>query len=350
MKSLGNIILISSLLSFAFGCTNANDKDEIVLPLKGEEIYIDDDVDCGFILKVLSDTVYAETYGGGYLYQYTVIDNDTLIQGQNFSRRGLGSNEFFCASLGVRNNEAYIFGNSNGIMKTAKSDAEGNITMLSPLSLQKIAIPSSYLIVENDSTILLMVAPSIEPHNLFGKYNTNTGEFTPIKYWPDDDFTGAPHSKYRYYVDNSMFQSNGAGKYLYSLGNTNKAFIFSIINDSVVIEHSLYDSPVNYSADADGVNYKYKRPDNLLKVDSNDSIIVFLDRHLTADGNEPKKGEAGAYGNKVSVWDWDGNKIGEYELDHLVYAIFVNSNDNSFYGKSRDKDTGNDLIWRYRIK
>lgn len=284
MKSLCNIILISILLSIAFGCNNANDKDEIVLPLKGEEIYIDDEVECGFILKVISDTVYANTYGGEYLHQYSVIDNDSLHQGRRFSPRGVGPGEFICASLGVRDNVEYIYGNSNGSMRTAKSDSIGNIIMLSMLSLQRLAMPSDFMIVEDDSTLLLMIAPWKDPDNLFGKININSGEYSPICYWPDDDFSGPSHSKYRFYIDNSKFQSNHAGKYLYSRGNGRFAFICLIRNDSVIVEHQLYDSPVSYTADPDGVNYRYKPTDHDFSVDSNDSIIVFLHQQFDIDG------------------------------------------------------------------
>lgn len=337
------------------GCSSKTQMNEQSLSLVGEEIYIDDDVDCGFILKIISDTIYSLSHGREYIHQYTVISDDSLKPGKSFSRKGSGPGEFIYASLGLLNNVPYIFGNCNGTFKSAKIELNDslsdNITLFQPMSMQQVSSsPATDFIVEDDSTLLLIATSWADPKNIFCRHNLNTGQFTPINYWPEDNFTGSANSKFRFYADNSKFQSNKSGKYLYSLGNGRKAFIFSIRNDSVVIEHTLYDNPVNYRADESGLNYGYDYTGYEFKTDSNDAIIVFLHRHLTADGSEPKSGEIGAFGNRVSVWDWDGNKIGEYELDHLVYAVFVNSTDNSFYGKSFDKDTGKDLIWRYRIE
>ena len=354
MKTLIHIISAVSLVgALLAGCTSTENQEEISGVLTGEEITIDDDFDGGIIRKVISDTIYAETYGPRYFHQMAVVSFDTLTSIGRFSRKGQGPGEFIQqVSLGVRNNIPYVIGKRNGTVQAAKIntvDPDGNPTMYPPMSMQDVSAYSYAFIVDDDSTFLFLVAPWEDPENLFGRYNYNTGAFTPLVYWPDDGFTGPSHSKYRFYADNSKLKTNHAGKYFYSLANGRKAFIFSIRNDSVIIEHTIYDYPVSYSADDDGLNYSYDYSGHEFSVDSNDSIIVFLHRALTAEGREPGPSEFGQYGNRISVWDWDGKLIGSYELDHLVYGIYVNSSDNSFYARMSDKQTGDDLMWRYRI-
>ncbi len=351
-KHLAAIILLGISLT---GCGERGSVKDTTVSITGEPISISENYDGWRIMSIVNDTVFADSYSGTqYTHQIATIAGDSMYTVLHFGRRGSGPDEFMRAAIGIANDKTpYLIDNANGSLKAAKisvkDDGHADVSLFPSLSEKGMSFVSSDFIVKDDSTLLLIAAPWDNPQNFFGQYNLRNGAFTPLRYWPEDGFEGSRHSKFRYYADNSRIFSNHHGKYLYSAGNGQTAFIFTIDGEDVDVEHILYDEPPHYEADASGLNYDYYYNGLEYGVTANDSIIIFLHREFKSDGRRPGEVEYGEYGKELTVWNWDGENIGSYELDNYVYSVALNSSDNKFYATGTDPETGEDLMWRYRL-
>lgn len=347
-------IIILAALSLT-GCGDRGSDKDTLVGLIGEPISISEDFDGWRIMFIVDDTAFVESYSSAeYTHQTAAIAGDSMSTVMRFGHRGSGPGEFLQAAIGIANDKTpYLIGNTNGSLKAAKISVTDNgrayVSEFPPLSERGMSFITGEFIVKDDSTLLLIAAPWEEPQNLFGQYNLRTGAFTPLRYWPEDGFDGSRLSKFMYYADNSKILSDHNDKYLYSAGNGRKSFIFTVNGDDVSVEHILYDDPARYEADTSGLNYGYHYDGLEYAVTANDSIIIFLNREFMRDGRRPGEREYGSYGNELTVWNWNGEKIGSYELDNYVYGINLNSSDNTFYARAKDPETEEDLMWRYRI-
>lgn len=343
--------VITLLSIIAISCGNRQDVPPEI-QLTGERILIAAEEYSGENPLILyGDTLVAATQWPDHNFSRYIFDGDSLKPLGYMSKKGEGPGESLHSLISHdKNGQLYVM-NTIGLNPSSLDAVTGDGSVLSHTQLDT-PLGMSYshkgFLMTDSLTVLLAGFPNDTPGHILTELNFNSQEITPLKFMPDDNFNIAPFVKSSFYTSNSQLCDNGEGKYVYGSGNRRLAFIFTIAGDSVKVLKNLYDEPQEYGACSDGLNYKKTSPilGPVITADMNRIYSLVVDRHVDGTTDYP----VFCYGNLVEEFDWNGNRLNTYRLDHLGYLIMTDTERNLHYLFSINPETGEDMIWRYNLK
>ncbi|MCI9607350.1 MAG: hypothetical protein HFJ94_04145 [Muribaculaceae bacterium] len=321
--------------------------------LKGVDIYVPEEFTGAVYECNYADTLIFSSFDPHELFEGAVIQDDSLKPTGYFCHVGQGPYEFsraaaFCASDGSLNLIATTSGGQSIVKIT---DIKTPISWTySPLDsiVQGLYFTSRNIVSDENYNILLAAAPLNSPKNIFAVINTNSKDFVPLDYWPDDGFDGNDFIKHRIYSDNSRLYSNSNGKYVFSTAINRNVFIFTIEKEHVNIERILYNNPFEYNPTADGLNFRGKPSAESLRLCADSSYIYILLTDSNRDGHKSNSFEDSRFGNIVEVYDWDGNLKKKYVLDTYCTGIYTYNDSSNLLLSSFDGNNNLKFI-RYPI-
>lgn len=207
-------------------------------------------------------------------------------------------------------------------------------------------------IVWVDSVSFLFLGGQINSKNILSIYNTKTGDVSPVDYWPNDGFKGEKMIKQMVYMSNSsLYHNKRMNRFLYKSGNGQLLELFDLKGRNFKTIGYICDEFPKYKLADDGLNYKLLYPNEknyeIIEVSVNDSFIYLMSTpgipHM-----EYKKYPF-YYGDFISVYDWNGNKIKEFKTDIPFCTFVVDSNNEYLYTSTIDNESGDDIIIRYEL-
>ena len=356
----GALSLAFALLIFIPACKKgeSSGNNTPIENLKGTRIVLSEEYKGGIPLFIREGHLMSKGAEDDYIYTWSAVRNDSIIPENNILRTGNGPDEVFTSHSGITysgKGRMLAVSQKNGSMFSVdefiKEGDHFDIVNLSNKDdrMQDINWYFRSFILENDSTILAIMAPYDNPDHFFARYDFKNNEYHKINWFFDDENNKEPSAKFSAYASNSSLLTNNKGKYLYVSGNERNAFIFTINGDKVNIESKIYETPLKYKLAPDGLNYACHHTgyDLTATVDDNHIYLLSIDKDGTGIHNEsPLKN---LYGNKLEVFDWNGNLERTLMLDHLGYSIMVNPADSSFYQFGIDSETGDYTVWKYKL-
>lgn len=203
-----------------------------------------------------------------------------------------------------------------------------------------------------DSVSFLFLGGQINSKNILSIYNTKTGDVSPVEYWPNDGFKGEKMIKQMVYMSNSsLYHNKRMNRFLYKSGNGQLLELFDLKGRNFKTIGYICDEFPKYKLADDGLNYKLLYPNEknyeIIEVSVNDSFIYLMSTpgipHM-----EYKKYPF-YYGDFISVYDWNGNKIKEFKTDIPFCTFVVDSNNEYLYTSTIDNESGDDIIIRYEL-
>lgn len=354
-----SLVTISGLVSCNKGRSSQTDEAENI---RGTSVAVSEEFGGGRLYGIIDG--YLLTAGGypEYSYTFSALRNDSVVPEFNLLRNGNGPGEvmFHNTDMAVSDKGRIIAvsNKSGGWFSVDEFIKHGNQFETVPLSkgdeeMKDILWVLGGFVLENDSTILGIMTRRSEaaPDNFFARYDFRNRRYEKIAWFFDDDEdrNREPFSRFCAYADNSRLHSNGRGKYAYVSGNERHSFIFTLAGNKINIESKLYDDPIKYDA-RPGDSYKCEHSGYEIKSSANNRHIYLFhrDRDKTGkhDDDSPLMNQ---YGDKVEVFDWDGKLQRTLILDHPGFAIMADSDDSALYLFSTDPETGEYIVWKYRL-
>lgn len=359
-RVLNPLVLILVFISLLPACKKGNSSGSTPEEsLKGERITMSDDyLGGGTPIFVRNGEIISNSSDPQYLYVYSVIRNDSVISLCNILKRGGGPDEVFMSNseMSITDKGRILAISEKGgsmfsIDEFVKNGDHFDIVNISDKDdkMKDICKLFRSFILENDSTILATMAPYENPDNFFARYDFRNNEFHPIKWMPDEENKRDPYAKFRAYADNSFLFTNSKGKYLYVSGNERNAFIFTLTGDKLNVESKIYDTPLEYQLAPDGMNYACRLTGYEIRADVDNGLIYLLLVEKDKTGKHNDSPLKNRYGDRIEVYDWNGNLKRILILDHLGLCIKVDSSNSSLYLFSLDNETGEYVMWKYKL-
>ena len=151
--------------------------------------------------------------------------------------------------------------------------------------------------------------------------------------------------------NSSLYHNKRMNRFLYKSGNGQLLELFDLKGRNFKTIGYICDEFPKYKLADDGLNYKLLYPNEknyeIIEVSVNDSFIYLMSTpgipHM-----EYKKYPF-YYGDFISVYDWNGNKIKEFKTDIPFCTFVVDSNNEYLYTSTIDNESGDDIIIRYEL-
>lgn len=313
-------------------------------------------------LQVYGDNIgIGNVYSGIYNYGVAQFRGDSAVMIEGICRRGQGPGEFIYSSFGVKNDSTLLILSRNGggpramfevpmnpypdmNYKTWKTYGMDRINQKDGTGLR---ISGNDFIYLGDSRILFTGTPYSEENHIFTVLDYKTQTYTPLEYWPEDNYEGPDAPKSSFYTVNSKLLNSGK-RFAYRCGDGKFAFIFEIDGKKVKVIRTLFDEKPKYRAKDDKINFGVKHT-NFLRLAANDKYICAMPLEKNIDGEKKGRWIECRYGNEIYVFDWDGNPVKHLILDHIGIAIGMLQKENTLLLAEETKEGGT-AIWRYIIK
>lgn len=356
--------LIGTLVFSSCTTSNADKTSELTTDsLQGSNILVPDKFD-GLSPAAFKDGILVySSYSKEYRYVKATVSGDSLVDVQHFIEKGFGHGQVYQAAFVL--DDAHHF---NMIVEnigyltplqlwTVPDDGDftqATMTKEMPISTpQQICAPAEKLIMMSADKVMLFACPFEDPNTIVSIVDYGTGQIKSIKLWPNDGFKGDAHIKANAYNYSPYLAANGKGQYVFAAWAQPYMFIFDLSGPDGTAKtiKYLYDTPVKYYAEADGMNVHYS-PDSeprQIKCTSNSDHIYVLNNDCDKTGAPADSSNAARYGDIVDVFDWKGNLVRRLHLDQKGMRIFVDQADGNLYLESFTPDTDKLTLRRYKL-
>lgn len=353
------ICFFLSLFLFV-GCTSQQRNKEATMILKGTVMTTDSLFNGSYFYNMQGEYLIMRSYDKDSLIQILEVDDTRLNTRRSMMSKGQGPFDVQYCSVYVQDSTITVLDFNSSIQKCFEMDyISAKLPFVErcrqiPLSneLKKIyTFGSSEFVVVNDSCFLVLGGR--QGHKEFmSLYFLNTGKVIPLDCWPDDGFEADDRIKQSVYFDNShLFKSRKQNRYLYNSGNGQILLLFDIDENGMTnLRHICCNYP-QYKIREDGINFKmiYPTEDSKRCLD-----VATTERFIyvkTSPHNYPKeyKGYPFYYGDNITVYDWEGKKVNEFETDRPFNTFVVDDEDRYLYTEGDDLETGDVVIFRYEL-
>ena len=355
MKSLNyQTLLVLIMPLIMVGCGNKSQPIEYE-DIAGVKMAFEDGFNGSACVLIYDDTLAFWSYDPGHRFEIAHIKGDSVLNITSMCTIGQGPNEYLDAALFKNQaNELHILAG----MSTGQRCIQRVPSISQPDSIVLTVIDSfchnlhwgySSIVPVSPDTIILIGGTYENPRHIFSMIDLKKRSLIPLDYWPDDGFNGADIPKHLVYSDNAKLYTNHKGKYAYCMGVDRFAFIFSLNDTTVNIEKQLYDHPVKYVQASDELNYNYLPEAEGMELYATDSAIYVLLMDKDVRGEKARTFAESRNGNEVIKYDWNGNIMKAYRLDHVGVNFIVNDTDSELFLQSMNSDTGELELYRYPI-
>lgn len=359
MKSSFPFLLL--LVVFLNSCSTSSETAFNRIELKGHAIRIEKPEQGMYPLFRVGDIVLSYHNYDDRSYYGSVIKDSTLSEPELLFRRGNGHNEFSHIVFGKKNDNALLLMDGYTPTSLTVVPITDNLENIKDQALWKkydfkkhdmLDLRSKKYYSISDSTLLVIGASQKRRGNILSVFDYKNDIITPLDFWPDDGIKIDSMVKRNVYTTYAMVFGNGKGSYLYMHGRKRYAFIFTINGTKVDVVKNLYTEYPDYCRRGIG-DYKIKNnvPD-ALNIETDNKYIFVLLKEFDKNGEEAEAWAPGNYGNVVEIFDWNGNKLNEIQLDHYGQRIML-SEDGKILSLLIDDYSGNDIrreIWEYNLK
>lgn len=329
-------------------------------PIRGTIIQVDSLFNGSYFYCMKDDYMIMRSYALDSLIYVAKVSGDSSLSQYSFLAKGQGPLEVNHFYTWTEDSILTVIDYTSSLEKgfqihyrsheLLQSDKWEKITF-SPTVKEYFTSGSSRFTLLNDSIILFLGGRDGYPE-ILSMYQLNTGNIFPVNYWPDDGFAGNNHLKQRVYMENSyLFKQKRQNKYLYHAGNGRVVMLFELSDGKIRKQHYIYNTFPQYELRSDGLNYLVKYSDEKSLESLDISVTEQYIYMMISPHNQEKlfKGYPYYYGDKVVVFDWEGNWIKEFDTEIPFCSFVVDQNDEYLYSMGLDLDTGEDVIVRYKI-
>lgn len=348
---IGMIVILLSVS----GCGSDRETNVPVVDIQGTKIEISDDFTGAYCEALHDDTLIFVSYEPSFVSEAALLRNDSLIHIGYLNHLGQGPDDVSSAS---------VFKSSKGFSSLAKMAGEVKLREVGDfddssgwktVSIDSFVKPFFWedcAIVEiREDSIILVGTRYGTNMSILSIIDLSNQELIALDFWPDDGYSGPAFPKRNLYSANSRLFSNGCGKYLYKTGSNRNAFIFSLDGNHVAIEHQLYERPIKYEAADDGMNFNYSPEKDGLRVYATPEAIYCLLIELNEDGETATEFNESNSGNRVEIYDWNGNLTGRLKLSSPAASMVVDDSDGYILTQSMkiDEETGQPVFMKYTL-
>lgn len=347
-------LCIAQLFILLFSCSNH--PLAIVEQKNGCVLSTDSLFNGSYLYGMNDDYIIMRSYDRDSLIYVSKIVGDTLKTNHSFLSKGQGPYDVNLISVDVGDSLLTILDIRGGkaflvdYRIRQKKEDWGKIYLSSKIK-EKFTFGTSD-VVWVDSVSFLFLGGQINSKNILSVYNTITGDVSPINYWPNDSFEGETIIKQMVYMSNSsLFCNKRMNRFLYKSGNGQLLELFDLVGKNFKTIGYICDEFPKYRLADDGLNYKLLYPNEknyeIIKVSANESFIYVMS--TPGIPHMEYKNFPFYYGDFISVYDWDGNKIKEFKTDIPFCTFVVDSNNKYLYTSTIDDESGDDIIIRYEL-
>lgn len=354
MKNLIYILLVIACMGCKDRAVNESRR------LKGTLMKVDSLFNGSYFLGMADDYMFMASYDVDSIIYVAKAKNDSLLSQYSFLSRGQGPDEVNHFYTWIEGSILTVIDYAGSLNKGFRIDCRSRETVqsgkwekicFSPAAKEVFTSGSSRFTLLNDSAILFLGGRDNYPEFL-SVYQLNTGKVFPVGYWPDDGFTGKNHLKQRVYMENAyLFKQKGHDRYLYHAGNGRVVMLFELSDGKMVKQHYIFNAFPQYELRSDGLNYRVKYPDEksceALSISTTERYIYMMVSPNIQD--KLYKGYPYYYGDKVLVFNWEGDFVTEFDTDVPFCSFVVDDSDGYLYSESLDKGTREDIVIRYKI-
>lgn len=365
MKYIYHLCLI--LCSIIVSCKDNNIEENVVTELiTGLSIKIDSsNVDMGIRSLLDNFTISDNVYGTNVIYGGNLTDTEWGKQDTLFCR-GKGHNEFQhpifvsgCDSSIFLLNSSFEAGKLISLTIIPQKDSINAIKDVTKWENYDLSsLPAFRCVADNfvpmsDSTILILGAPYEDIGHIMSIIDYKKQNIIPLSYWPEDGNDCDSLPKHCLYTNYCKLFGNGKGRFLYQFEADRFAFIFSIEGKKINIKKELYNSIPTYKSSKSKSLYVLKEQSKeRLTCATNSRYIYILLKEYDRKGNKLAKWvNPYVYGNRIEVFDWDGNKKKIIHLDKYGQRIFVTEDNKKLYLLNDDyfEDNSKLEMWLYNL-
>ena len=292
------------------------------------------------------------------IFTLSQLRNDSLIYIGEFLSNGRGPAEMMSPNLFyiASSKQIVIYDNSNRSNKVFYINADSLENIFNTKSWKKINIKHigelSDLYPLEDYTFLGMLRYGNNATNQMFFY-IDTNRITGLNILYPEDNSGVTDFNIKYYAYQGTLKKHPyKNRFVYSAERNRYLHIFDYASDSLFSVSTPLSQYPNYTVNADGRNIHISSSDYFgsLSIQTTDRHIYLLMNDATyahIREQKPINGHPWNYSNTVYVFDWEGNPIKKYILDHFAESFFIDSQDQYLYGNS---DTTNGIeLYRYKI-
>lgn len=349
------IVGITVILMSVSGCGTDRETNVPIVDIQGTQIVASDDFTGAYCEALHGDTLIFVSYDPSFVSEAALLRNDSLIHIGYLNHLGQGPDDVLSAS---------VFKSSKGFSSLAKMAGEvklrevgdfDNASDWKTVSIDSFVKPFFWedcAIVEmNEDSVILVGTRYGTDMSILSIIDFRNQQLIGLDYWPDDGYSGPAFPKRNLYSANSRLFSNGCGKYLFITGANRNAFIFSLDGNHVVIEHQLYERPIKYEAADDGMNFNYSPEKEGLRVYATPQAVYCLLIGLNEDGEVATDFNESNSGNRVEIYDWNGNLTRRLKLMSPASAIIVDDSNRYILTQSMksDDETGQPIFIKYDL-
>lgn len=348
------------------GCSADQNKGSAQLPeeeaLNGNTVFVPDGFDGMFPVAFSDQVLVYYSYSRRFLYVKGDIVGDSLVNIQHFVDKAGGLDPMSIAALNLRDSCNFSLISENfGVLGSLTHwvvPADGDFTQARkvydmPIAPdQRMSATASQFILLEPNVALMFTSPFHDPNTIASIVDYNDDVIKSIKLWPEDDFKGDPAIKASAYDYSPFLATNGKGKFAYAtkVGKYMCLFTLNGPDSTVKITKMIYDEKPEYEAMADGLNFTYKNcKPRSIRCASNTKHIYVLHAELNQIGQMPATANDAKHGNRVDVFNWQGDLVRRLVLDQLGEGILVDNHDQALYLTNRDSVTQALTMRRYKL-
>lgn len=238
---------------------------------------------------------------------------------------------------------------ANSLMEIRNED---NWEKFSLKELPPVYCDGENFVVLSDSSILVAGAPTKDIEHVFSVIDFKNQKVTPLNYWPDDGVECSGFAKHRIYAGHCVLLGNGKGRFLYKNEYGKQAFVFSIDGNTVNVHKHLYSEALDYSEGSTKSEFVINKISTERLACCCDSENVYLlCRDSDSKGNKLEKyKDPFIFGNRIEVYDWDGNMKKIIHLDKYGQSVMLSADGHTlFLFSDYSDDTPEPIIYSYDL-
>ena len=316
--------------------------------------------DCNLFSPIIikNDTVIGRSINPDYLFTKTVITPEGMNGDEGIYKNGHGPYEAKGAALSSdKDGNLYIlktdYGRVCALYKIPDDSLLHSPEQWIRFPLQNLPLTRhgdiTFVVVDDDN-IMIIGDTFKNPSSIVSLIDYKRQELKPVGLWPDDGFSGNPYLKLKVYASNASLFSNNNGKYVFTTRDSEYSVIFTLKDDKAQILKYIYNTPIEYREDAPD-KVKFLPPKTFAiraSADQTGIYILHLDKDLKHQVPSSPSYDV-ALGDRVDVFDWEGNLSRSIKLDNIGYDIHIANNGTTLYMLFLDPDTGQMKVAIYDI-
>ena len=345
-------------------CSTGSEKIFEPINLKGHTVMIDSSL---YMMTTNFHIGNIFIYGkslGDYSYYGSLYKDNKLSKAELLFRVGHGHNEFNHIIFGKGSHNSLllldnppmptsltIISETDSIEAIKQAKEDGGWKKIDLTKIKSLRFTSDAFYSISDSSILIAGTTYDRIGHVLSIVDFKKNTIRPLDYWPDDDVKVDSMVKQAVYSNNGKIFGNGNGSFLFQCARGKFAFLFTIDGDKVNVVKKIYTVYPDYYTN-DGRNYKLKsRSAEELMITTDDNCIFVLLKETDGDGKKLEDWSPVMFGNTIEIYDWNGNKKNELQLDHYGNKIMLSEDGKMLFLFANDFSNENfkQEVWTYDL-